>query len=322
MKRNIQNKGALYAYKRCLAASAIGLSTLLTLTFGTLKAQQQFSYTQYIDNLTPIIPSWSLTRTSGELNVLGRHQWVGIEGAPRTYMFSGFLPFGKANSSAGISMMSDKVAVEKLTEFNAFFAKGINLDKGTILSVSLNGGFRRYTAPYSTLAPTDPTFTNADIDENEFNMGASVLLFSEKFYAGISMPRLSLRKLGFGSTLDTKIFNNYYYFTAGYKLQLNEDFHIQSSALLAYTANVPLQGDITLKAYLKNNFGLGLDYRTNNEIGLLTSFNISNIRFGYSYLTGFGKKKVAGIQQATHEIAVGFLLVKGSSSEKSKEKTL
>lgn len=285
------------------------------------QAQQQFSYTQYLDNLTPIIPSWSLTRENAEFNFLGRKQWVGIEGAPETYMLSGFVPFKEAGATAGVFVMNDKVAIETLTEANFFLAKGVNLDYGTVLSVSMNAGFRRYRAPYSTLDVADPTLALTDVAENEINVGASVLLFSEQFFAGFSMPRLTLRKLGSGSTADSKLFRNSFYLTAGYNTQLNDFFSLQSAALMAYTFGVPLQGDISVKGYLNNTFGFGLAYRTNNELGLLTSVNVAKMRVGYSYLTGFGARKISGLSQATHEISLTFLFgADGSFTGKGNQK--
>ncbi|RYF60297.1 MAG: type IX secretion system membrane protein PorP/SprF, partial [Cytophagaceae bacterium] len=206
-EENIAKKKGVYNWAMLLAG-IIAIS-------GNLSAQQQFSYTQYIDNLTPIIPAWSLTRENSELNILGRKQWVGIEGAPTTYMANGFAAMPKNDAAIGMFVMRDKVAIENLTEANIFFAKAIPLDQEVYLSVSINGGFRRYNANYSSLDPNDPMLSGSDINETEVNTGASVMVFvPNKFYAGISMPRLTLRDLGAGSVAESRRFKNFYYLTA------------------------------------------------------------------------------------------------------------
>lgn len=282
--------------------------TILLAIGNNLAAQQQFSYTQYIDNLTPIIPAWSLTRENSEVNFLARKQWVGIDGAPTTFMANGFVPLPNINATFGLFVMQDKVAIEGLTEVNAFFAKAIPLDMETFLSVSINGGFRRYNANYAALDPNDPTLFGSDINETEVNAGASVMVFvASKFYAGISMPRLSFQDLGVGSVAASRRFKNFYYLTAGYEADIAEGISFQSSGLLAYTKNVPLQADFSAKAYLNHTVGLGFNYRTSNEIAFLGSFNTDKMRLGYSYLSGFGRTRLSGISQGTHEITIGFL---------------
>jgi type IX secretion system PorP/SprF family membrane protein len=299
--------------KRYIYRWALPMAMLLTIS-STLFAQQQFSYTQYIDNLTPIIPAWSLTRENSEVNFLARKQWVGIDGAPTTFMTNGFATLPETRATIGMFVMKDKVAIENLTEVNAFFAKAIPLDREIFLSVSINGGFRRYNANYSSLDPNDPALFGSDINETEVNAGASVMVFAvNKFYAGISMPRLSLQDLGAGSVAASRRFKNFYYLTTGYETDLTDEISFQSSALVAYTANVPLQADISLKAYVNHTVGLGINYRTSNEIAFLSSFSIDKMRLGYSYLSGFGSTKLSGISQGTHEITLSFLFGSGAS---------
>jgi len=274
---------------------------------GRASAQQQFSYTQYADNLTPINPAWSLTRPRGEVNMLGRKQWVGIDGAPSTYMLNGFVPLNSIGATVGAFLMKDKVAIEDLSEFNAFFAKSIALDENLYLAVSLNGGFRKYDAAYSALDPNDPVVQNSDIHETEANMGASVMTYIPgRFFAGISLPRLSIQDLAKASVSSSRHYKKFYYLTAGFEQALSDGIQFRSSALVAYTANVPLQADVSFKTYFMETVGLGLNYRSNNELAALASVNINNtFKFGYSYQFGFGATKITGLSKPTHEITLG-----------------
>ncbi|WP_374164766.1 PorP/SprF family type IX secretion system membrane protein [Arcticibacter sp. MXS-1] len=272
------------------------------------KAQQQFSYTQFTDNLTPINPAWSLTVDGGAINLLARKQWVGIEGAPQSYMFNGHLPIKSIGGAAGIMVMRDQVAVENLNEVNLFFAKAVQLNANTYFSVAMNGGFRNYRALYSGLDPNDPLMANSDIGETEGNIGASVMVYNpEKFYVGVSLPRLSIRDLGKGSVASSRYLKKFYYLSFGGYLPLEDQgMRVSLASLVAYTANVPLQADLSAKLFFGDSFGVGMNYRTNNELAALTSLVMGSVRVAYSYQFGFGRNKVGSFTGATHEVTTSF----------------
>jgi len=284
---------------------ALVYCVLICILHGEVSAQQQFTYTQYIDNLTPINPAWSLTRHEIQLDFLARQQWANVDGAPRTFMASASVPMEDIGASAGFTSLTDRVGPESLTEFNVFFAKSIRLQDDLYLATSLNGGFRNYNILYSTLLSDDPLLANADVRDNRFNVGASIITYIEnKFYAGISIPRINLRNAN-GQIGAVGYFRNFYFANLGYMANLTSDFKLEVASVLAYTANVPLQFDLASKIWVKNTFGLGLNYRSNDETALLTSYRTGILNFGYSYSFVFGNRKVAGFQNSTHEVTVG-----------------
>jgi type IX secretion system PorP/SprF family membrane protein len=284
-----------------------GLAVLILIFSGVATySQQQFTYTQFIDNLTPMNPAWSLTQDEGQVNILGRKQWLNVEGAPSTIMANGFAPIKSVNASFGFTALSDKVAIENLTEINLFLAKAVQLSDELFLSTAINGGVRRYNALYSNLDPLDPALVNTDLRETKGNIGASVLLFiPDQFYAGVSLPRIGFQNLGEGSVTTSRNFKNFYFFNVGYTYHLSDEFKLENAAVVAYTANVPLQADLSTKFYVQDAFGLGLNYRSNNELAVLSSYKAGNFRVGYSYQFGFGGTRVAGFNNSTHEITLG-----------------
>lgn len=268
-------------------------------------AQQQFTYTQYIDNLTPINPAWSTTRQVSELNLLARQQWVNVEGAPRTFMANGSFAMSDIGSAAGFTAMSDRVGPESLTEFNVFFAKSVRLQDDLYLATALNGGFRNYNILYSTLLSDDPLLANADVRDNRFNIGASIIAYiTGKFYAGISIPRINIGNAN-GQIGAVGYFRNFYFANLGYSAYLGDEFKLEAASVLAYTSNVPLQVDVSSKMWIRETLGLGLNYRSNSETALLTSYRIGKLSLGYSYSFVFGNRRVAGFQNATHEVTLG-----------------
>ncbi len=270
-------------------------------------AQQAFTYTQYMNNLTAYNPAYSLLNEAGSINALGRKQWVGINGAPSSFVFAGALPLEAIRGSVGLVAMHDQFAIEKLTEVSAFYAKSIQLSYDTYLAASFNAGFRNYNASYSQLDAFDPKFNN-DIRENTGTIGASILYYNpDRFYVGASLPRLSMRSLGKASIEDARYNKNTWYFSGAYLFDLDDSFKLKTASLLSYTRTLPSLFDISTTLYIKNRIGIGAGYRSTNEAsGLLSYFFDNNVMVGYSYQTGFGAVKVGGASNGTHEITFGF----------------
>jgi type IX secretion system PorP/SprF family membrane protein len=282
------------------------LSLLLIISGSKLMAQQQiYSYSQYADNLTPINPAYSMLDKAGSLNIMGRKQFVGIEGAPSSLLFSGALPIESIGAAAGIYVLNDQVAVERQLEVNAFFAKGIQLTSNDYLAVSLNAGVRNYVANYSSLDAYDPQFRD-DVRETRPNIGFGVMFYSDKYYIGVSVPELTIRSLGTASIQDANYLKNHYYFSGAYLADLNEDIKFKPSTLISYVNGSPLLADITGTIYLKEQLGLGASYRTNKRASGIISVNTETFKVGYSYQFGISSNNLGGFNTAIHEVSLSY----------------
>ncbi|HYH56421.1 MAG TPA: type IX secretion system membrane protein PorP/SprF, partial [Anseongella sp.] len=260
---------------------------LLLLVARPALSQQPFTYTQYMDNLAPINATYSLTDEAGAVHAVVRKQWVGIEGAPSTLIANGYLPLASFGAAAGLNIMHDEFGPEKMTEVRGFLAKSVRLSETEYLAASMSFGLRRYEARYSSLDPGDPLFQD-DVLETVGSLGLGLMFFiPEKFYMGISVPRISFRELGKASVEDSRYFKNHYYLMAGYLGAIGKNIKIKPAILASYASNIPLHADISTTIYLKETLGLGVNYRTNNEIGTILSVLLNNrLRFGYSYQFG------------------------------------
>jgi type IX secretion system PorP/SprF family membrane protein len=294
----------LLHYKK-LTAGITGVSLLITLAIQTAAGQQSASYTQYMDNLTPLNSAYSLLDKAASVNTLFRQQYVGVNGAPNTFIFNGNLPLDNINGAAGLIINNDNFAVEHQTEFDAYFAK----------SVSLNAGFRNYIADYAGLAPGDPVFAD-DIRETKASAGFGVLYYTDSYYVGLSVPQLTFRDLGEGSLLDNNYFRNHYYFSAAYLATFDDDNFItlKPAALASYVRGEPLIADISLTMYIRQMLGIGFDYRTNGEVAGIVSYNFSNFHIGYSYQFGTTYNNFSEFSNATHEITLSYRFGKGSGT--------
>ncbi|MFA6248974.1 MAG: PorP/SprF family type IX secretion system membrane protein [Mucilaginibacter sp.] len=290
------------------------LSILMMICSNRLMAQQQiYAYSQYADNLTPINPAYSMLDKAGSLNLMGRKQFIGINGAPTSLLFSGSLPIESIGGAAGIYVLNDQVAVEKQLEVNAFFAKAIQLTGNDYLAVSLNAGVRNYNANYSTLDSYDPQFRD-DIRETKPNIGFGVMFYSDKYYLGVSVPELSIRSLGTASVQQANYLKNHFYFSGAYLADLSDDIKFKPSTLVSYVNGSPLLADFTGTIFLKEQLGIGAGYRTNKRASGIISVITDTFKVGYSYQFGTSSNNLGGFNTTIHEVSLAYRF--GKTSER------
>ncbi|AMR32607.1 hypothetical protein A0256_14835 [Mucilaginibacter sp. PAMC 26640] len=272
---------------------------------GAVAQQNAFSYNQYADNLTPVNPAYSLLDKAGNVNLLGRRQFIGLEGAPASLLMSASFPLEAFGAAAGLFLVNDKFAVENQTEVNAFFAKSIRLTSTSFLSVSLNAGVRSYLANYSSLDANDPVFSS-DVREIKPNIGFGIMFFSEHYYVGLSVPELSFRNLGAGSVQQANYLRSHYYFSGGVLAKINDDIQFKPATLVSYLQGSPVIADLSGTFYLKEQFGLGVNYRTNKQVAGIISVNSNSFKVGYSYQFGTSSANLGGYNNATHELSISY----------------
>lgn len=289
---------------------------LLVITGTRVAAQQQpFNYTQYMDNLTPFNPAYSMLDKAASINTLASKQLVGINGGPTTFLLSGGLPIESINSSAGLIVLSDQLAIEQETEANAYFAKAIQLGENAYLAVSLNAGIRNYVANYSSVDPTDPEFRN-DVRGTKPNVGFGVMYYSDWYYLGVSVPELTITSLGTASVQGNSNFTNHYYFTGGLITNLTEDIKFKPATLVFYTTGLPILANLSGTIYLKDIVGLGVNYSTDKELAGILTVNFNGYHIGYSYKFGIGSTNLGGVNDATHEVTLSYRFGKGGAIPK------
>jgi len=272
-----------------------------------LRAQQQqeFGYTQYMDNLTPFNQAYSMLDKNGSVSALVRKQFVGIQGAPSTFIFSGNLPIESFDGSSGLLVMNDKFAIESNTQFSAYLAKSIQMSDNNYLAVSISGGIKSYIANFSTLGPTDPQFRN-DVRETRPNLGFGVMYYSDSYYVGLSMPELTITGLGTASVQNNTNFRNHYYFSGGFITQLADDIKLKPATMVAYAKGVPVTANISGTIFLKDMLGVGLNYRSDNEAAGIISINMNSFKLGYSYQFGTSSNNLGGFNNSIHEVTLTY----------------
>lgn len=279
---------------------------LISMSYSKVFAQQQiYSYSQYADNLTAINPAYSVLDKAGSVSVLGRKQFIGIDGAPSSVMVNANFPIESINAAAGFYVLNDQAAIEHQVEVNAFFAKSIQLTASDYLAVSLNAGVRNYVGNYSQLDSSDPQFMN-DVRETKPNIGFGVMLYSTNYYLGLSVPELTIRSLGNASEQQANYLRTHYYFTGAYLADVSDDVKFKPATLVSYSKGSSVLANVSGTLYLKEQLGVGLNYRTDKKAAAMLSVIGKAFKVGYSYQFGTSSNNLGGVNITTHEVSISY----------------
>jgi len=274
------------------------LIIILQITALNIYAQQKAMFSQYMFNPALINPAYSTVDESLNITAVARQQWAGFKGAPNTQTISLHSPLGKSNTFIGVIAFRDQIG-EAITETGGYFtlAQRLKVSNKTFLSVGFNAGPSQYTANYSNIGSSvdvldDPSFT--DQNDLRFNVGAGIMLFSDKFYTGLSSPFLY--------TFDhSQKHTPHIMLQSGYIFTLGNDLLAKPNILAKYVSGSPVQVDFNLNFLLKETFGLGVSYRSMDSVDLLAKLFFSKkLSLGYAY--DYNTSKLARTNNGSHEV--------------------
>jgi len=280
---------------------------MLSLTAGTAVAQQDPLYAQYLNN--PFVLNPAYTGLTNNLNISAsyRQQWTGIEGNPTTLNINGHISL-LDNMGAGLMVISDKIGVTAVNEIYASYAYRIPVASDKWLSFGLQGGminFRTRNTELAVLHPNDPIFSG-DISESKPGIGAGVILTGEKFFIGLSVPRMLKTKSSAGG-LDATLYTQHLYTMASYLFDINEHFRFKPSVLAKVVKGAPASVDVNAAAILNERYTVGLLTRNFTTYGVFLQALIKDTFF-MGYTMEIPTSNSVGSSFSTHEITLGLRL--------------
>ena len=265
------------------------LTFLLFLVLGNKKAnaQQDPQYTQYMYNMSVINPAYAGSNEATSLGLLGRSQWVGIDGAPNTFTAFIHSPVGK-NVGLGFSLVHDKVG--PVTETFAFvdFSYTIKVTENSNLAFGLKAGaaFQQIGLLQLNQVDSGDVSFNQNVNNTHPNFGTGAFYYTDRFYLGVAVPNL-LETLHFEKSngVITKASDDRHFFiNSGYVFDLNENFKLKPSFLAKYAKQSPLSLDLSANILWQDKLEFGLSHRLDDSWSALVNLRVNNnLRIGYAY---------------------------------------
>jgi len=167
--------------------------------------------------------------------LLGRTQWVGLDGAPKIFTLSLHSLVGKA-VGLGLSIINDEIGhVKENNIYVDFSFTIITSDEGKLAFGLKKGGISFLDVRNLITNDSDPL--NIPIHKTSPNFGAGLYYYTNKFYLGFSAPNfLETRHLEKGGGVVSSATEKMHYFlTSGYVFDLSENLKLKPSTMIKAT---------------------------------------------------------------------------------------
>ncbi|MGC6430326.1 MAG: type IX secretion system membrane protein PorP/SprF [Jejuia sp.] len=267
-------------------------------------AQQLPQFTQYMYNTISINPAYAGSREALSIIGLHRSQWVGFDGGPITQTLSIHTPLRNDRIGLGLTFIEDDLGPENFSYLYGDFSYTIPTGQNGKLAFGIKGGFTSYSLDpdFRQSQSFDPQVRGVQ-DRWTPNIGLGIYYHTNKFYLGLSAPRIlnTDRNTEEGFEALERIS---YYGIAGFVFNLSENVIFKPTTMVKATNGAPISIDLTGNILLYEKIWGGATYRINNEtaaLGGYLDFQISRqLRVGYSY-----EKPLSEIRRytsGTHEV--------------------
>lgn len=293
-----------------------------------VQAQQDAHYSLYMFNGLYLNPAYAGSHEVVDLMGIYRHQWAGIDGAPKSGNISvhGALP--RNQYGLGLTISGDHLGLTTSFTATGSFAYRIKVKQTRIcLGVQASATYynqnnaKAIPAELQALGYSDQVFA---VNRSLFipNVGAGIYVYGKKYYVGFSVPHIipsSLnQKLKTNATQAVAHQYNHYLLTAGVVIgKETSKVKVRPSMLVKYVKgldkNIP-DFDLSLALLFVDRFWLGATYRiasgTDNKKGtaVVAWFECKitqRLRVGYGFDYSLNKLNNFA-KYGSHDIMLGY----------------
>ncbi|MGE0078420.1 MAG: type IX secretion system membrane protein PorP/SprF [Bacteroidales bacterium] len=303
----------------------IGIMCLFSLG---VKAQQQPLYSQYMLDAYLVNPAVAGAEGVTAFNLTARKQWAGYTEAPSTYALSAQTRILKTSFRNRSRLIKSRVRRRRPSGRVGLGAFVFNDNNGRIHRTGLQGTYayhiyvRDYQISFGAsisafqfkanvtkddVIQTDDPLLQGKISKFAPDANVGFLLSKDNFYAGLSATSLFQSAIQFGSGNSDVAYRllRQYYVVGGYRIQpYRSDFAFEPSFL--FTTNERFQKglDFNIKGYYKNDYWLGVSFRSSGAV--VTMFGVKYQQFYFGYAFDYSFSDVSTISKSgSHELMVG-----------------
>ena len=274
-------------------------------------AQQDALFSQYMFNKLVLNPAYAGTRETISATIVGRRQWVGIDGGPETATFTIHGPLRNRKVGLGLYVYTDQlgplVSYGIMTNYSYIIQVG---QKGK-LSFGLQAGIKHTDIDWNLISMPDDNdlIQNSQVKKKlvpDVNFG--LYYYTDKFYVGLSSKHLIEEDFIVVETPDKDVYATllrHFYGMAGVAIPLGDRLVIKPSTLVKYVKNAPVQVDLNLNLLINKVLWIGASYRTERTAVFLAELVVSQkLRIGYSYDVFLNELRQ--YNKGSHEIMLGY----------------
>lgn len=296
--------------------------TLCTVNMGW--SQQQWQYSQYMNNNFLLNPAEGGTETFTDIKVSVRTQWQGIEGSPTSGFISAHHPINKNTEKFddvvplahhGIGGYISRDQIGPITQSSIYGSYSYHLPLTTTLTLSMGAflGVKQFQLDKSSLNfegnETD-VVTESFATRHLPDATLGFWLYGQQYYLGGSMFQV------FGNKINTEDLSNttresnltrHLFLTSGYKFDLNEKLFLVPSLVVKYASPAPVQFDVNAKINYNDLLWGGFSYRNRDAVVLMAGITIDK-KWDISYSYDINTSDLNEHNSGSHEILLGYRL--------------
>ena len=296
---------------------------LIIILFATSSiAQQNFITNQYIFNPMTINPAYAGTKQWTNINMIYSAPWTGLDGAPNTQAIS-IEGSPISTMGLGLQLINDRIGAESRQGLWGSYSYILKLNEKFKLSMGLAAGVSYFSLDGQKLiseSVDDPSIPLDRVSSIRFDPKMGFFLYSERFYAGLSVTDMLGNLLEAPDGFVAKQ-ERHYYFTAGHVFDIGKDVKVKPSVLIREDFKAPTNFDVTTHFLFKETFWIGASYRfgadllstksldnslrKRDALIVMTQWNINpSLAIGYAYTHSL----TALSSFAGHEIMLDYTL--------------
>jgi len=279
-------------------------------------AQFDAMFTQYVNNEMFINPAYTGSKEGLCVTALHRQQWVSFEGRPVTTTLTMHSPIGNNNMGLGLSLLDERIGVTKRNIIYLSYAYKIQLNTKSHLAFGIMGGVHIQSDNYADVLTdqnNDPWFSQNVHNRTSPNFGFGVNYYTDKFFAGIAIPRLLDDKIGYNdlgkpfTNLNLEPASFHYFLTIGRVCTVNDNFLIRPTVMVKAVKYAPIEFDINVSTLINQHLWLGASYRSKADICANLGLQLGP-RYLISYSYDYTSSALNKVTTGSHEIVLSALI--------------
>ena len=263
---------------------------VVLLVYFNANAQEYPIIGQYLFNEMLLNPASTGHSDAFDAQVSYRKQWLSVDGAPSTQNFSVQTPLLSENIGVGLTFYRDQIGVSSEAGVMGNFAYRIRIKNDQRLIFGVGAGLFFQRVRFSQLQVTHSSDQSFIVDSPlgmQPNFSAGIRYEVDGLELGFSVPMLLTTNFNSNTKkfqLQHRFSNYTYLFRTVYNYQLNNDFAMKFGGLYKYHPIMKSQMDFTIMAEIKKKVGLGIGYRSDEGVLVLSRIKITEqFDFGAQY---------------------------------------
>lgn len=249
------------------------LLVILAALAANVYAQQEHQYTQFMFNKLPINPAYAGARGVPSVTAIYRNQWMGFDGAPKSFLASFNSPFLTPRVGVGVTLSHVTIGLNRDFAGSLAYSYDVVADDKISLRAGLMGSIRSLGIDFSKAMPDSPVDNSLESDRINSvyaNVGAGLYFtYDERFYAGFSVPRIYSNAIGSNENLpagfETAKEYQHFYGMVGAIIPLGEGLNLMPALLTKYVKNAPFDVDVNINLEIKEKVIAGISYRAGGK---------------------------------------------------------